>query len=161
MMLMSDNGRASGRFGEIIRFAVTGGVCFIIEFLLLRLLRDGCGMHTLPAETIAFLTSTAVNFLLCLKWVFSGAKEKGPAQKIAFLITSVIGLGLNLLLMALFGRMFGEDQVIAALFGFEFKMYMLSKVIATVIVMIWNYFTKRRILVAAKRFAGPGAGDSE
>ena len=159
--MMNDKGRASGRFGEIIRFAVTGGVCFVIEFLLLKLLRDGCGMHTLVAETIAFLTSTAVNFLLCLRWVFSGAEEKGPAQKIAFLITSVIGLGLNLLLMALFGRLFGEDRVIFVLFGFGFKMYMLSKVIATVIVMIWNYFTKRYILVAAKRFAGPGKGDSE
>ena len=78
-----------------------------------------------------------------------------------FLVSSVIGLGLNLALMALFGRLFGEDQVIFALFGFEVKMYMISKIIATAVVMVWNYFTKRAILVAAERFASPRGGDGE
>ena len=32
---------------EIIRFAVSGGVCFLIEFALLVLLRDTCGLDTL------------------------------------------------------------------------------------------------------------------
>ncbi len=147
--------RAGGeKLKEVLRFAITGGACFVIELLLLRLLRDGCGLHTIPAEAIAFLASTAVNFLMCLKWVFVGAREHGALQKIVFLITSLIGLGLNLLLMAVFGRLFDEDQVIFALFGFEVKMYMVNKIIATVIVMIWNYFTKRAVLVAAKCFAG-------
>lgn len=158
---MKNETHAAGRFGEIIRFAFTGGACFLIEFALLKLFRDACGIPTLPAEAAAFLISTAVNFMLCLKWVFPEAKEKGAVQKIVFLVSSVIGLGLNLALMALFGRLFGEDQVIFALFGFEVKMYMISKIIATAVVMVWNYFTKRAILVAAERFASPRGGDGE
>ena len=32
------------------------------------------------------------------------------------------------------------------LLGFEIKVYMVNKVIATVLVMVWNYFTKRWLL---------------
>ena len=131
---------------EILRFVVTGGVCFLIEFAVLVALRDGVGLDTLIAAPIAFLVSVIVNYLMCVKWVFEGAGEQGRAQRIGFLVTSGVGLGLNELLMLLFRAVFGEDAEIITVMGFTVTMYMVNKGLATVIVMIWNYVTKRWIL---------------
>ena len=148
------------RMKEVVRFAVTGGVCFLIEIAALRLFRDVIGLEklnsgnanygTVLAAAIAFLISVVFNYLLCVRWVFEGAGEQGNARRAGFLITSVIGLFLNMGLMALFGRLFGEDAVLFRMFSLEIRMYMVSKAMATVIVMIWNYFTKRWILKKGK-----------
>lgn len=145
----------NGRGKEIIRFVITGGICFLIEFAALVALRDGAGLDTLIAAPIAFLISVIVNYLMCVKWVFDGAGKQGNVQRAGFLVTSGIGLGLNELLMLLFRAMFGEDGQVLTVFGFTVTMYMVNKVLATVIVMIWNYVTKRRILKRGSKEDSP------
>lgn len=140
-----DGGRKE-RAGEILRFAVTGGVCFLIEEAALILLVEKARMDTLIATPIAFLVSVIVNYLICMAWVFRGAKDGGTSAKIGFLVTSVIGLGLNWALMWLFRVLFGETRELLTVFGFTVTMYMVNKAAATVLVMIWNYFTKRAVL---------------
>ena len=46
---------------EGLRFIITGGVCFLVEFAFLVLLRDKCGLDTLIAVPIAFLISVILN----------------------------------------------------------------------------------------------------
>ena len=134
------------RLGEALRFAVSGGVCFLIEFAALVLLRDRAGLDTLIAVPAAFLISVIVNYLMCVRWVFPAAGEQRNAARLGFLVTSVMGLLLNEGLMLLFRTLFGEDGVLLTLGGFSLAQYMVNKVLATLIVMIWNYFTKRWIL---------------
>lgn len=134
------------RTGEIIRFALTGGICFLVELGVLILLKGGLGLDTLIATPVAFLVSVILNYLMCVVWVFKGAKNTNTASKAGFLITSLIGLGLNELLMLLFRWMLGEESVILSLGGKDIKMYVLNKCLATLIVMIWNYFSKRAVL---------------
>ena len=136
----------SEKIKETLRFVITGGFCFLVEFVCLVLLRDTVGLDTLIATPIAFLISVAVNYLLCVRWVFTGARDQNAAGKAGFLITSVMGLLLNELLMLLFRVIFGEDAVILTVFSFTVTMYMVNKALATLIVMVWNYFTKRAIL---------------
>ena len=135
-----------GRTSEIIRFAVTGGVCFLVELAVLVLLKGSLGIDTLIATPIAFLVSVILNYLLCVVWVFLGTKNRGAGAKAGFLITSLIGLGLNELLMLLFRLILGEDAVILTLGSRTINMYVLNKCLATLIVMIWNYFSKRAVL---------------
>ena len=136
------------RLGEVVRFAVTGGVCTLIEWgifaLLVRLF--GEGVDSLIPTAIAFLISTAVNYVICLRWVFRGATDGGGLAKAGFLVTSLIGLGLNALLMLLFRAVIGEDGHLLTVFGFEVLTLHLNKAMATLLVMVWNYFTKRAIL---------------
>jgi putative flippase GtrA len=134
------------RTGEIIRFALTGGICFLVELGVLILLKGGLGLDTLIATPVAFLVSVILNYLMCVVWVFKGAKNTNAASKAGFLMTSLIGLGLNELLMLLFRWMLGEESVILSLGGKDIKMYVLNKCLATLIVMIWNYFSKRAVL---------------
>lgn len=138
--------RANDRIGEVIRFVITGGVCFAIEFLCLVLLKERFGLDTLIATPIAFLVSVVANYYLCVRWVFQDAKAPKNAAKAGFLVTSVTGLFLNELLMYLFRIAWGEDTVLFTVFSLTVTLYMLNKVLSTLIVMVWNYFTKRHIL---------------
>lgn len=135
-----------GRLGEALRFAIAGGVCFLIEQAALILLHDKFGLDTLIATPIAFLISVAVNYVLCVRWAFRGAKEQGGAEKLGFLITSGVGLVWNWVLMLLFRWLLGEEATVLTVLSFTVKMYMVNKALATLLVMIWNYFTKRAIL---------------
>ncbi len=139
------------RLGEGLRFIITGGVCFLVEFLALVLLRDTCGLDTLVATPIAFTVSVILNYFLCVAWVFRGANGSGAFAKVGFVITSVTGLVLNELLMLLFRHLFGEDQAVLQIFGFTVTMYMVNKVLSTLLVMVWNYFTKRALLTRDKK----------
>ena len=139
------------RAAEIIRFALTGGVCFVVELAVLILLKGKFGVDTLIATPIAFLVSVILNYLLCVVWVFRGAKNRGAGAKAGFLITSLIGLGLNEVLMLVFRLILGEDAVIMTFGTRMINMYVLNKCLATLIVMIWNYFSKRAVLYRRKK----------
>jgi len=135
----------TSRIREILRFVITGGVCFLIEFVLLVLLRDRAHWPTLIANAVAFLVSVVVNYLLCVFWVFR-TRHGGVSAGTGFLVTSLIGLALNELLMFLFGLIWGEDGVLLTLAGRTVSMYMFSKCLATGLVMVWNYISKRYVL---------------
>ena len=137
------------RLGEILRFVVAGGAGFVVEMLTLVLLKEKLGLDTLVATPIAFLLGITVNYVLCVLWVFEGAREQSAKSRLGFFLTSAVGLLINELLMLLFRVIWGEDTVLMTIFSFPVSLYMVNKVIATGVVMIWNYFTKRKILKAA------------
>ena len=95
---------------------------------------------------VFFLVSVVANYLLCVKWVFPGADGSGGKTKAGFVLTSGIGFFLNWGIMALLTALFGQDGILLTLFGIQLKVYHLNKAIATLLVMVWNYFTKRLIL---------------
>ena len=138
--------KTESRLGEVVRFALTGGICFLVEFAALVLLKEGLGLDTLIATPIAFALSVVVNYALCMRWVFRGARDGGAAAKAGFAVTSVMGLVLNEGLMLLLRVMLGEDAVLLTLLGYPVTMYMLNKVLSTLLVMVWNYFTKKAVL---------------
>ena len=140
----------SNRLKEIVKFAFTGGVCFLIEYAALIALKEWLRLPVVTATPIAFLISVVFNYLLCVKWVFSGAKEGNKKAQIGFALTSVMGLFLNWAIMWALTALLGEDGVLLSLLGVEIKVYMLNKVIATGLVMVWNYFTKRWLLKGNK-----------
>lgn len=143
-----DRKEKGSRLGEVVRFALTGGVCTLIEWGLFALLTKVLpeGTDSLIPTAIAFLLSTVVNYLICFYWVFRGAKDGGGLARAGFFVTSLIGLGLNALLMLLFRALWGEDQPLLRLFGYQAQTVHLNKALATLLVMVWNYFTKRAIL---------------
>ncbi|MBQ6527899.1 MAG: GtrA family protein [Clostridia bacterium] len=135
---------------EILRFVITGGVSFVVEFILLVVLRDTAGLPTLLANAIAFTVSVIVNYFLCLLWVFQGAQGGSRGKQAVFFLTSLIGLALNELIMFVLGAVLGEDTVLFSFARRAVSMYMVNKVIATLLVMVWNYFSKRAVLTHSK-----------
>ena len=111
---------------------MVGGGCFLLEYFLLYTLTEYGGLDPLVSAPIAFTVSLVVNYILCVYVVFHAQKQTG-LQMALFVLTSLMGLGINQLVMWFFIDIMGI-------------WYMFAKVIASAIVMIWNYFTKRYVL---------------
>lgn len=120
------------RFWEVFRFLMVGGSCFLLEYFLLFALTEFAGFDPLISAPIAFTVSLIVNYILCVYVVFHAENQSGR-QMFFFILTSIMGLGINQLVMWFFIDIIGI-------------WYMFAKVISSAIVMIWNYFTKRYIL---------------
>ncbi|MBO6093066.1 MAG: GtrA family protein [Oscillospiraceae bacterium] len=134
------------QLSEVIKFLISGGICFLIQQALTIFFRSGVGLATWLAFFLAFLVAAAANYILSVLWIWPSAKGSNTAAKIGFLITSLIGLGLNELIIWILRLAFGEDQILFTVFGKDVLMYMINTCISTVLVMIWNFFTKRAIL---------------
>ena len=80
------------RLNEVIKFVLTGGVCFLIEYAALIALKEWLHLPVVAATPIAFLISVVFNYLLCVKWVFDGAAEGSRKAQLGFAVTSVMGL---------------------------------------------------------------------
>lgn len=120
------------QFWEVFRFLLVGGGCFILEYVLLYSLTEFAGVPYLISSAAAFTISLIVNYILCVTVVFHGG-TRTRTEMILFMATSVAGLFINQVSMWFFVEIAG-------------LWYMFAKVIASAIVMIWNYFTKRYIL---------------
>lgn len=120
------------RFWEVFRFLAAGGGCFLLEYVLLYTLTEYVGFNPLISAPIAFTISLIVNYILCVYVVFHAETQTG-IQMFLFIFTSLLGLGINQAVMWFFIDIVG-------------LWYMFSKIIASAIVMAWNYITKRYIL---------------
>ena len=121
-------------------------MCTVIEYVALYILKTWLHWGAVAATPVAFLISVFFNYLLCVRWVFPGTAEGSRRAQLGFVVTSVIGLFLNWGIMWALTALFGENEVLLNLFGFSLQVWMVNKVIATGLVMVWNYFTKRYVL---------------
>lgn len=121
-------------FVQIVKFGGVGIVCFIIDFAILHLLTDYVHLHYLWSAAIAFFVSVVVNYLLSIQFVFYVNPENNKIRVfMVFLISSIIGLGLTEMLMWI-----GVDILQIN--------YMLTKVGATAVVMVYNFITRKIFL---------------
>ena len=117
-------------FQQIFKFAIVGGLAFLIDYCLLFILTEFINIHYLISSIISFIVSLIFNYVLSIKWVFDVTKKQTYKEIIVFVILSVIGLGINQLIMYV-----GVDKLSIH--------YMIIKLLATVIVMIWNFITRK------------------
>ena len=118
----------------MIRFLVAGGGCLLLELACLYVLTEWAGLHYLYSSALAFVISLLVNYWLCRAWVFADGSKKQSLKALSlFFGSSVAGLGINQLCMYTFVDMLGIY-------------YMAAKLLAAVIVTIWNFVLKRYAL---------------
>ena len=114
---------------EVIRFLIAGGSCFVLELATLWTLTEFVGINYLTSAGLACVLAVAINYEMCVRWVWSSARS-GSKVATLFLLTSVMGLGINQLSMFLLVERVGLH-------------YMVAKIMATALVTVWNFFTKR------------------
>ncbi len=117
---------------QILKFGVVGGIAFVIDYGILFLLAKVIGLNELISAAISFIISLTFNYFLSTKWVFE-AKKQTPKEVIIFVLLSVVGLGINELLIYLGTKKLGIDVMIVKLF-------------ATAIVMVYNFITRKLII---------------
>lgn len=120
-------------FKQIFKFGVVGFSATAIDYGLMVLLTEVFSVNYLVSSAISFCVSVVYNYLLSVFWVFDVQKSKGGQNFIVFLVLSIIGLLLNQGLMWL-----GTDILAVH--------YMLTKIVATVLVMVYNFITRKIFL---------------
>ena len=115
---------------QILKFGVVGGTAFIIDYGIFTILSQLLHIHYLIASIISFSISVIYNYILSIKWVFDVSKKQTAKEFIIFIILSVIGLGLNSLIMYVSVDLMHIHE-------------MISKIIATAIVMVYNFITRK------------------
>lgn len=117
---------------QILKFGVVGGIAFVIDYGILFLLAKVIGLNELISAAISFVISLTFNYFASTKWVFD-AKKQTPKEVIIFVLLSVVGLGINELLIYLGTTKMHIDVMIVKLF-------------ATAVVMVYNFITRKLII---------------
>lgn len=119
---------------QIVKFIIVGGIATIIDFVLLYILKEFVGINEIVSNTISFTISLIYNYIASIKWVFDVDNNKNQnKQFVTFVVFSFIGLFINNLILWICIDKFSIN-------------YLLGKVIATGIVMIFNFVTRKRFL---------------
>ena len=119
---------------QIFKFVIVGGIAFIIDYSIMVFCKEVLHLDVLLSAFFGFTISVIYNYIASVKWVFN-VKEGSNKKKnfIIFIVFSVIGLGLTELIM-----WFGTDIIKIS--------YLIVKIIATIIVMIFNFVTRKIFL---------------
>jgi putative flippase GtrA len=118
---------------QFIRYGLVAIAAFVVDFGLLFLLTKYLHIFYLLSATFSFLISSAVNYLLSVKWVFFQRSNLSTTMEMMiFVVITLIGLCLNDVLLWFITEKLGI-------------FYLFSKIIAGIIVFFWSFFSRRRL----------------
>ncbi|WP_173445773.1 GtrA family protein [Absicoccus porci] len=119
---------------QLFRFGIVGGIAFLIDYSILFICTEYLGIYYLISSFISFTVSTVFNYIASVRWVFDVDQKKSQRRNfVLFIVFSVIGLGINQCIM-----WFGVEKLDLY--------YMLVKIGATAIVMVFNFVTRKMFL---------------
>lgn len=132
-------------FAQIIKFGAVGFLCFFIDYAIMVGLTELVGIPSLISSGCSYTISTIVNYILSVTIVFDADKGANKAvQFIVFVVLSLIGLGINQLCMwggtAWLESLMEQSQALASYSQYA---YMVVKIFATAVVMVYNFITRK------------------
>lgn len=119
---------------QFAKFGVVGIIAFFIDYGLFLMMDYLFSINYLVASTISFTISTFFNFVASMRYVFAGKEGQTRTQQfVIFFVLSIIGLGLNQLFLWICVQFIGMPSWV-------------GKLVATVLVMIFNFITRKIFL---------------
>ncbi len=123
---------------QFMKFGVVGVIAFVIDYGLLALLTELFGVNYLVSATISFTASVVFNYAASMRYVFTHKEGMSRRREFTiFFVLSVIGLLINN------GCMWAGVELLGV-------HYLLTKIVATAIVMVWNFLTRKIFLDAGE-----------
>ena len=130
--------QSQGSQFQLIRYSISGGVAFIIDFTILYILTEIFNIYYLISAGFAFIAGALVTYTFSIFWVFDIRRFVNTHIELGlFILLSFIGL----LLTELFMWFFTE---------FSGIYYLFSKIISSALVLGWNFFSKKYLLFSIK-----------
>ena len=121
---------------QLMKFGVVGVIAFIIDYGLMVLLTEVFGIDYLVSATVSFTVSVIFNYIASMRYVFRHREGMSKRREfIIFVTLSVLGLLINDLIM----------WVGTGLWGIS---YLITKIAATAVVMVYNFVTRKKFLDA-------------
>lgn len=143
---------------QIMKFGAVGFLCFFIDYLVGLVVlhvvlgvgvfgENSFSMGSQIGSALGFTVSVIVNYILSFKFVFERKENMNrKAEFVIFIILSVIGLGLNQVVMWICTVLvYNNVEWIQKLLGYGLA-FTVAKVIATAIVMVYNFITRKIFL---------------
>lgn len=149
------NPKEAERFAK---FLVVGTLGFIIDFGTLTFLVEVVDLPGLVAEntqfaeivglvlanTISFTLAVISNFTLNRFWTYPESRSvRKRVQLPQFTVVSIAGLLINNLIFAISVPIFSRLITTLEVIPDTFEAYIPAKVVATVVVLFWNFFVNR------------------
>jgi putative flippase GtrA len=116
-----------------ILFSAVGGFTATIDVVLLYVFAHFLGLHYFLSAGLSFSIAVLINYCLSIIWVFPSGKFSRRTEVLLFWMISAGGLVLNQIVMS-------------ALVGAAGLDYMAAKICSIVIVTIWNFYGKKKIV---------------
>ena len=122
---------------QIIKFVIVGGISTVIDYIIFFILHDILKWNTIISNVLGFTVSVIYNYIASIKWVFDVNKDNDQKKQfIIYVILSIVGLIINT------GIVYVCVDII--------RLYsLIGKVIATAIVMVFNFITRKAFLEKA------------
>ena len=111
---------------KLFKFCLVGFSWTIIDFSLTGLLKEKLHINKYVANSCGFVTAASSNYFLNRIWTFGSSNERVHQEYLSFFLISLIGLGLNNLMLWVFHNKFVWN-------------FYLSKFCAILVVTIWNF----------------------
>ena len=129
-MIIINNFKNNKLFQQIFKFGIVGGIAFVIDYGIMVILKELLGFSILISVAFGFAVSVIFNYIASIKWVFDVSKKQTIKEFSTFIILSIIGLIINQLIMYI---MVEKASI----------WYMFSKIVSTIIVMVYNFITRK------------------
>ncbi len=122
---------------QFMKFGVVGTIAFLIDYGVLMLLNQGLGMDATVAAFISYIVSVIFNYVASMRYVFTRRDDISRRREFTiFVVLSLIGLVINEIIMY-FGVLALGNSALMVTF---------VKLVATAIVMVWNFFSRKKWL---------------
>lgn len=115
---------------KIIKFGFVGIFSTLLDYIILFVLKEKFYLGVLYASAFSFIISVLFNYTLSMRFVFIDKKDMSKIKEVSiFFLTAILGLIIN--------------QMVMYISIEKLKIYyMISKVLATAIVMFWNFASR-------------------
>jgi putative flippase GtrA len=121
------------------KYFVVGGISACVDIGFFFVFAKLLGYNYLAMATVGFLIAVPVNYLLSVRFVFTSGARFKPFEELGLVyLVSSVGLGLHLLVLY------------AAIDGLGLEL-MLSKLIATGSVFLWNFLARNYFVFRARQ----------
>lgn len=162
----SENKKEHKLLKQIMKFAVVGGLAFVIDFVVYTIV-----CKTLPgkysyliAGVCGFTVSLIFNYIASMAFVFERKENANKKTEfIIFLVLSLIGMGLNTILLWMYVDLITgnvkwifniHDAIYNWLISINISFFksaqefieICAKIFATAIVMVYNFITRKIFL---------------
>jgi putative flippase GtrA len=131
---------------ELLRFAVVGGVCFVLTNIIWYGLKftvlEG---KPITAQAIAIIVATIVSYVLSREWSFStrGGREVHHEAALFFLISG-LAVGLNLVPTAISRYLLDLQVPYVSTFTQEVSDFLFGSILGTLIAMVFRWWAFKK-----------------
>jgi putative flippase GtrA len=121
-------------FAQFMKFGVVGVIAFFIDYGTMICLTEIFNVPYLISTTVSFIVSVVFNYIASMRYVFSHREGMSRRREfIIFVVLSALGLVINDA-----GMWFGVEILAID--------YRITKIVATAVVMVWNFVTRKVFL---------------